>query len=562
MNEQFEKLWTDYLEGDLDESRIAELNQMLAENDELRQLAADLYEEHRLLGMDLQPFDTEGLVADVLAQVTTDRDQFVSRITRSLDDPSGKASAHSAESRKPPWLGYVAVAAATLLISLSVQWFLSSEPSPSSTHGDGPGLATVPDYIATLVRAEGCQWGDPDTAPVEGNRLVPGKLRLRSGVAVVRFDGGASAVLNGNCEFRLDSAGAATLVSGDVTIRAPEEAAGFMLRTPTSDVIDLGTEFSVSVEESGATEVHVAEGEIEWHRPGVARERGEIVNEGKAVRFEAGKNAQVKEIPLMARRFAQLVPSVVERSRVGELTAYDGFVYEMQNSVSNHAEADGGTGWRSHWYRGWPASDQVLDFEPGRNLSGPPMFAPPQGGCLEFPFELGLEKNFREASKRRMLKPFDLNKNGVHYVSFLLRRESKSPGGDDEWFRFMLVAGENRKTRLGFGVLSDRRPIVYNTNGNATSSDRIAADTTYLFVAKIVSGHKRHDQAFLKVYGPQDTIDLTEPFDWTVSGRMVDHDVKLNEIHLYNGPDRAYWADEVRLGTSWEAVTPLVKVRR
>lgn len=213
----------------------------------------------------------------------------------------------------------------------------------------------------------------------------------------------------------------------------------------------------------------------------------------------------------------------------------------------------------THWYCGWPESDQVLDFEPEHSLIGPTTFARSTGGSLEFPTEHLDDKNFREASKRRLAAPIDLGADSVRYVSLLLHRSQDSVGSDNEWFRFMLVASENRKRRLGFGILSDWRPIIFNLEGNTTAPVRIGEGATYLLVTKIVCGSERPDQVFLKLYGSEDQIDVTEPYEWTVAGRMVDHDERLDEFHLYNGPDRAYLADEIRYGTTWESVTPVTE---
>lgn len=62
MDQRFEQLWTDYLEGEQDSTGLAELEEMLAGDHSLLERAADLYEEHRLFGLALQPFDREAFV--------------------------------------------------------------------------------------------------------------------------------------------------------------------------------------------------------------------------------------------------------------------------------------------------------------------------------------------------------------------------------------------------------------------------------------------------------------------------------------------------------------------
>ena len=48
---RFETLWNDYLEGDLEDSDLAELQGLIESNGELVQIAADHYQTHRLLGV-------------------------------------------------------------------------------------------------------------------------------------------------------------------------------------------------------------------------------------------------------------------------------------------------------------------------------------------------------------------------------------------------------------------------------------------------------------------------------------------------------------------------------
>ena len=50
-DEHFIELWNDYLEGELDKAGVIELQQILANDERLAQMAADNYRTHRLLGL-------------------------------------------------------------------------------------------------------------------------------------------------------------------------------------------------------------------------------------------------------------------------------------------------------------------------------------------------------------------------------------------------------------------------------------------------------------------------------------------------------------------------------
>jgi hypothetical protein len=60
----------------------------------------------------------------------------------------------------------------------------------------------------------------------------------------------------------LISGNEARLLHGSLTARVPQRARGFTVYSPRGKVVDLGTEFGLSVDESGGTAVRVFEGEV------------------------------------------------------------------------------------------------------------------------------------------------------------------------------------------------------------------------------------------------------------------------------------------------------------
>jgi ferric-dicitrate binding protein FerR (iron transport regulator) len=97
-----------------------------------------------------------------------------------------------------------------------------------------------------------------------GDELQRGqRIELKSGFTEVTFDSGAQIVIEGPASVDLDSAWQATLRHGTVKANIPQEAIGFRISNPAVDVVDLGTEFSVTAEENGAAEVFVLSGQVE-----------------------------------------------------------------------------------------------------------------------------------------------------------------------------------------------------------------------------------------------------------------------------------------------------------
>lgn len=115
------------------------------------------------------------------------------------------------------------------------------------------------DWFATVVYTDNAAWDQPRQ---KGDRLGPGSLRLTRGVAEVRFDKGTSARLTAPAEVELVSGDEVSLGYGKLTARVPVKATGFTVTTPVGRVVDVGTEFDVSVNESGTTEARVLDGKV------------------------------------------------------------------------------------------------------------------------------------------------------------------------------------------------------------------------------------------------------------------------------------------------------------
>lgn len=74
-SERFAQLWNDYLEGELDTHRLAELERLLESDHELLESAADSYQLHRLLGVASQesPAHQDAFVGETLARIAVCR---------------------------------------------------------------------------------------------------------------------------------------------------------------------------------------------------------------------------------------------------------------------------------------------------------------------------------------------------------------------------------------------------------------------------------------------------------------------------------------------------------
>jgi FecR protein len=150
------------------------------------------------------------------------------------------------------------------------------------------GADAPPRNVAWLINAQDCVWA-ADDADTPGRDMKVGKvLRLERGLAEVEFDRGARVILNGPSALEMVSDNEVRLLSGSITVKVPVAAHGFTVHSPQGKVVDLGTEFGVSVDGPATTSVRVFSGALtaasgDGRDPVSLVENQEAVLDGRAV---------------------------------------------------------------------------------------------------------------------------------------------------------------------------------------------------------------------------------------------------------------------------------------
>ncbi len=450
-------------------------------------------------------------------------------------------------------LGLVRFAAALLLgVGLTL---LGGSLWPRGRHDGVADDKATSDSVATLLFADNCQWRTKDR-PVEGQRLSAGPLQLERGLLILRFDGGAAVVLEGPADLRVESRGCAQLVHGRLTVRAPKEAAGFTVRSPASDVVDLGTEFAIKVERGGATEVHVLEGEVSHSKPGAPMESAQLLSAGNAVRYDGARATDARVVPLNSPRFAELLSQAQIGPRQDLMLAYEGFDYPIGSLPLG--EATGGTGWAGAWTVSpgvkLPAGDSGdMTVASARLRIRWPLLGG-RGPMLEAP------ANY-QSRRRQLAEAVRLDEDGVYYVSVLLRWEAPPPppaGKPMPAVRLVLRSSTNfNGDHVMFNLPLFQQPqLDIRTGAIFTSAQAVTPNETQFWVGKIVARRQGEDEIFFRVYGEGETLDAIEPAAWSVKSRGVHSDAQLDTVLLTKMDGGVCWWDEVRVGKSWRAVVP------
>jgi len=219
-------------------------------------------------------------------------------------DPGGNGDDWSPPFRRvAAILMAVAVAGAATLAG----WLLVATPVETP----GPGLTARPLAIVTQTRF---------LLPAEGGRtfavgqaVESGSIALGGGALELTLRNGVVLVLEGPGELDLGGELSATLHAVNVVVRMPEGMKGFVVRTPATDVVDLGTEFAVSIGPGNATDVQVYDGAIitsAGPRQGATRLPKRLAA-GEAARFLSQPEARPVPMAFRPDRFVRRLPADV-----------------------------------------------------------------------------------------------------------------------------------------------------------------------------------------------------------------------------------------------------------
>ena len=133
--------------------------------------------------------------------------------------------------------------------------------SPPSAVPQGENDRNV---VATITAMNSVKWEGPGAGAHLLSRCAIGdRLRLLDGSAELTFDAGVQVKVFGPADFEITSATSIRCLKGRVTTLVDKRGRGFTIETPRAKVVDLGTQFGLSISDSGETEVVVFQGMVD-----------------------------------------------------------------------------------------------------------------------------------------------------------------------------------------------------------------------------------------------------------------------------------------------------------
>lgn len=341
----------DLCNGQLSAHDEAWLQDTLATSTEARAV----YQDYMALAACLDA-EASALIADAVSAGTLDCDDCDLPTPCGVDgygqqdEPSNHAARFSAAPArwvfdprkllKSNWSVAAALAGVALISSLTtvgLTALLSGVRSPiSASH-----------VVARITGTQNCVWKHTAASPVEyGSELHAGQeLVLTTGIAEITFQDGATVLLESPARFVVNAPHEVQLQEGRLAAVVPAESRGFRVHTRSLDVFEVGTEFGMMAQQSGASEVHVFNGLVKadvLDQAGRPLRRIEL-NSSEAARVNP-ISTTVAEFPADVSAFVRnLEPSTGPRDG---LLAYEGFDYPAGPLDAQN----GGFGWAGAWF--------------------------------------------------------------------------------------------------------------------------------------------------------------------------------------------------------------------
>ncbi|MDZ8119120.1 LamG-like jellyroll fold domain-containing protein [Pontiella agarivorans] len=194
-----------------------------------------------------------------------------------------------------------------------------------------------PQAFGHITMTTDAVWGTDQLSP--GEKLPGDLLELTHGYSEVTMDNGVKLILEAPIEFEVRSSDLVVVHQGRLVARVPEQAIGFTVLTPNAEVIDLGTEFGISVTPSGGSEVHVLEGEVKAR----SLQRGPFANLVKNEAMVFNAHEQAKLITSNPQLFRRALP--------GRSANHPEYLHWSFNNTTHIAHC-GGTGIAGQHYPG------------------------------------------------------------------------------------------------------------------------------------------------------------------------------------------------------------------
>ena len=200
-----------------------------------------------------------------------------------VEDPS---TSHSAEGSKISlWI------AAFILISINL-FFLSyiATPSQNKTEVTEPTQTT----IALITKTLNTERATKSIPLIPGQQLEPGILSVDKGIMQIELFSGVTLLVHGPTKLDIKDSMHIKLFHGKIRCRIPSQATGFAVNTNELDIVDFGTEFTLTTYKDSNSRLFIHDGNVAILDPSTKKELYAI-SEGKGVTWHQKNSPPIKQ---------------------------------------------------------------------------------------------------------------------------------------------------------------------------------------------------------------------------------------------------------------------------
>ncbi len=164
--------------------------------------------------------------------------------------------------------------------------------------------------VALLTDSLNAKWAYAEGRMVKGDFINTGdkSLVLSEGYAEFLFNNQTKVTIEGPSEFQILDEDQMKLVYGRVYAVVPRQAIGFTVKTPSAQIVDLGTEFGVETDLRSDTSLHVMKGKTVLIAGDKSNKASIEVKEGVAKQVSAATRT-ISDISCNNRLFAREIDS-------------------------------------------------------------------------------------------------------------------------------------------------------------------------------------------------------------------------------------------------------------
>ncbi|EMI22942.1 FecR protein domain protein [Rhodopirellula maiorica SM1] len=239
----------------------------------------------------------------------------------------------SSRASRTPWLITFASLAATCLFAVAFYATRSSSVAVDSAAKTQleqiqRDLSIQPSEVI-LTQAAGAELFGEFLPPVGRQLEFSHEYALTSGMIGLRFPAGAEVILEAPSVIEIAGHDRLIVSVGRCSVHAPPGAEGFEVVTPQTEIVDLGTRFSVSVSDVGATDVQVIEGLAEVRTRQAVATDPVLLAQRQARRFSDDAESGPHSLEFDASSYRKTLPDRVVSYRAKP--AGEGCVAELQS---------------------------------------------------------------------------------------------------------------------------------------------------------------------------------------------------------------------------------------